>query len=100
MTHIVHGVTTKKQLKAAAKWADNAVSDIPWWHTQGFRGTHQVPSENAVFDAVYFEDPSLFSPQSFSFMTMPVGMTIVTRHPKRSWFAKVTRVDASTWRVT
>jgi len=43
-------------------------------------------------DNVRIEDPSIFSPRTFFASQIKEGETIyVTNHPKRSWFANVTR---------
>jgi hypothetical protein len=63
MTHIVN-IKTKKLLKE--KLANN--------------------------ESVYFEDPSVFTPNSTLSELMPVGSSLTcTNHPKRSWFASVTK---------
>lgn len=49
--------------------------------------------------AIQIEDPSIFKPRYFTAADMAVGQSeVVTNHPKRSWFAKITRT-ASGWRV-
>ena len=55
---------------------------------------------------LYFQDPSLFNPQSWevnstSNLSLPKGSTIYcTNHPKRSWFAQITRKQDGTYRVS
>ena len=45
-------------------------------------------------ESVFFDDPSFFTPQSYFSNLMPVGLTITcTNHPKRSWFASVTKLQ-------
>lgn len=46
----------------------------------------------AAGEIVSFEDPSIFNPRWFTTYTMAKGTTeVVTNHPKRSWFAQVTK---------
>jgi hypothetical protein len=41
---------------------------------------------------VYIEDPSIFQPRYFHAVDMAVWQReVVTNHPKRSWFAQITR---------
>ena len=65
MTCIINGARTKKELR------EKLASD---------------PS------AVSIEDPSVFRPRYFGADEMTIGQReTVTNHPKRSWFATVTR---------
>ena len=51
-------------------------------------------------EGVLFSDPSIFEPRSYYSLEMPVGTTITcTNHPKRSWFASVTRKDDGSFSV-
>lgn len=70
MTCIIHGASTKKELKA------------------------KVESANAGFlnGRLTIEDPSLFNPRWFDLISLGEGQEeVVTNHPKRSWFAQVGR---------
>lgn len=41
---------------------------------------------------VIIRDPSIFNPRSFPILDLKEGETvIVTNHPRRSWFAQITR---------
>ena len=53
-------------------------------------------------DRVFVSDPSLFDPISGSVREVGKvrGHFNVTNHPKRSWFATVTRKDDGTFKVT
>lgn len=42
----------------------------------------------------FIEDPAWINPQSCMASKLPEGKTVVvTNHPKRSWFAKITKKD-------
>lgn len=50
--------------------------------------------------SVTFGDPSIFSPRNVRATEMNIGEVLtVTNHPKRSWFAEVTRVEPNRWIV-
>lgn len=74
MTHIVNGARTKKQLKEKLTAS---------------------PAE------VYFDDPSIF-PGAWSGRAdqMEAGQSLTcTNHPKRSWFARITRKSDQSFKV-
>jgi hypothetical protein len=79
VTHIISGYKTKKELKENLH------------HEEAGSGRRNP----------YFEDPSLFAGAWSGFAAdMKVGQSLVcTNHPKRSWFAKVTRTAANKWKV-
>lgn len=73
MTCIVYGAKTKKELRALLA---------------------STPSKVSI------EDPSIFAPRFLLASTMVVGQSeVVTNHPKRSWFAKITRKSERCWEV-
>ncbi len=52
-------------------------------------------NEDGLFANTYFSDPSVFDPQSYTFHTLPVGKSItVTNHPKRTWFASISKLPS------
>jgi hypothetical protein len=75
MTAIVDpAIKTKKQLKESAQSAD--------------------------FARQLFTEPSPWVDRIRPYESMLVGETIVvTNHPKRSWFAQITRKSATQWSV-
>jgi hypothetical protein len=80
MAHIVHGVTTKRELRAA-------LTEL---------------RAGAYTGAIWFENPSPFTLQGFSLTAFFLGESpdpqratpaeiYVTNHPRRSWFARLRR---------
>jgi hypothetical protein len=89
MTIIVTGAPTKKALK---NWADGTRWDGVSW-----------PATVCV--NIVFQDPSTFKPlhdgRYFTLEEMEIGESFIcTNHPKRSWFATVTRIDERRWKVS
>jgi hypothetical protein len=67
----------------------------------------ELPSKKALRERiataperVYITDPSIFKPRYFTASEMTIGQReVVTNHPKRSWFAQITRT-ATGFKVT
>ena len=50
---------------------------------------------------VWIDDPSIFEPRYFNAAAMNYPSTeVVTNHPKRSWFAQITRASEKQWSVS
>lgn len=90
MTVIVENCESKKGLKAAARalnlGANTKRDSTSWWWQPIFR------------------DPSIFEPMNlgepFKMEDFPAGFTLVcTNHPKRTWFATVSRDAAGKFKV-
>ena len=49
---------------------------------------------------IYFHDPAYYAPRSYSTHEMQPGDIVTcTNHPKRSWFARVERLENG-WKIT
>lgn len=72
MTCIIHGARTKKELREKC----NIIN----------AGNPEVH--------LAIEDPSIFNSRYFAVTDMKIGQgEVVTNHPKRSWFARITRTE-------
>lgn len=49
----------------------------------------------------FITDPSIVNPRHFSIDDMPIGEDlVVTNHPKRSWFAQISRKSTTEWSLS
>lgn len=76
MTGIIEGFPTKKALRAAVQHAQESGGNIAWTNPTPFGVEHW----------------------SLRALSMNASAT-VTNHPKRSWFASITRTGLNKWSV-